>query len=195
MTSCISFRQITESWPITSWFSAWFRPLRPQLSSALAAIPGSLVQSQGSGCGLRLSDVSSPDLLPSPFQAITGPSRPSHPSFSTGARLVHGLVVSGLPPSREAVQSPSALDYPDHGCLQPQLGRFFTPSSSFGSLVSSGLQTPHQHVGTEGSVLSSSGFCGSGFRALRPCQIGQHDCSVLHQSVCHTTDKIFLNTK
>ena len=78
----------------------------------MAAVPGSLVQSQALGCGLPLSDASSPDLLPSSFPAVTGPSRPSHPSSSTGERSVHGLVVSGLPPSRKAVQSPSALSYP-----------------------------------------------------------------------------------
>ena len=143
-------------------------------------VPGSLVQSQGLGCGLPLSDASSSD-LPSPFPAVTGPSRPPHPSFSSGERSVHGLVVSGLPP-RETLQSPSSLPYLDHGCLQPRLGRFFTPSSSFGSLVSSGLQAPHQYVGTKGSVFSSPGFRGSGFRPLRPCQVRQFDCSFLHQS-------------
>ena len=52
---------------------------------------------------------------------------------------------------------PSYFDF-DHQRFQPWLGCFVTPSSSFGSLVASGLQASYQPPGAEGSLPSSAGF-------------------------------------
>ena len=86
------------------------------------------------------------------------------------------------PPSGENFQSSSPRPHPDHGCLQPRLGCFFTPSSSFRPLVPSGFPAPHQHVTTKISVFSSTELRGSGLGLLRLSQVGQLDSGVLYQS-------------
>ena len=116
------------------------------------------------------------------FRPTSRPPGPSCPAFTSGEDTLSSLVISGFPPSGEAVQPSPSRPHSDHGCLQSWLGWFFTPSSSFGPLVSSGVSSPHQHAGTESGVFSSPGFCRPGLRPLRLSQVRQLDCSVLHQS-------------
>ena len=149
--------------------------------SPLAAVSGSPVQSQGLGCGLPLSDASSPDLFPAPLPSPSGLPRPPDSFVSTDQGSLSGVGFSRLPSCRETVRpSPSYLDF-DHRRFQPRLGCFVTPSSSFGSLVTSGLQASYQPSGAEGSLPGSSGFSVSNFRSVDSGQIGQFNGGCVHQ--------------
>ena len=153
------------------------------VSSPLAAVSGSLVQSQGLGCGLPLFDASSPDFFPAPLPSPSGLPRPPDSFVSTDQGSLSGVGFSRLPSCRETVLPSHSYFDPDryHRRFQPRLGCFVTPSSSFGSLVASGLQASYQPSGAQGSLPGSSGFSVSNFRSVDSGQIGEFDGGCVYQ--------------
>ena len=143
---------------------------------------GSLSQSQRLGCGLPLFDASSLDLFPAPLPSPAGLPRPPDFFISTDQSSLSGVGVSRLSSCRKAVRSSPSYFDSDHRRFQPRLGCFVTPSSSFGSLVASGLQASHQSAGAESSSPGSSGLSVSHFRSFGSSQVGQLDGGCVHQS-------------